>query len=744
VFEELRGVLTAEPEGPFTRDAYLELGVRQSLFDKDQRAALFDVFARYQVWLRDNQYYEPNLVAHEWIAKVKPCYDFIAVDEVQDLTNAQLALVLASLKRPGQFVIAGDANQIVHPNYFSWSKVKSLFWRGIGEVGERQVHMLTASYRNSPQVTAVANDVLRLKHLRFGSLDKESNQLMRAVGGAAGQVAGFPLGSTAVHELDQRTRQSNKVAVVVLRDEHKAEARQRFHTPLLFSIREAKGLECESVVLYRLVANERALYAELAEGVQRSDLTKTELDYRRGRDKFDKSSEVYKFFVNALYVGLTRAVRDVYFVEDDVRPPLLGLLGVAEARDAAGVEARTATAQEWQAEAQRLEAQGKREQAEAIRRDVLHLKPVPWPVFDAAHLPELLAKARDGKVVSQKARQQLLEFAHLHDETVTVFRLAQQTGVGATRAYEVDRKKGAQEAIQRALGKGLAAVLRDTEVYGVDHRTQVGLAPLMMAAYTGNIKLVEALRERGADPTIRDHLGRMALHWALRGAWDGFLQPNEALGEIYDRVAPPSFDIEVDGCLMQVGREKGEYFLFHLMVARLSELYEPGWSRAKEFTADFLSQEPREALPEVVVKARRKKRQYLNHLLARACVGSKYVPCRQLWVRRHMGCYVLNPALKLRVTLPDGTQAWQPLPDVVRAAWLDEQLKATRTTWRPAAPVPPPSLPPLTPKQLAAARAMAPGIGTAELDDMRRHHARPLAIGRPPPIASSGAFSWTS
>jgi len=61
---------------------------------------------------------------------MEPVYDFVAVDEVQDLTNVQLSLVLRSLKAPGQFVIAGDANQIVHPNFFSWSKVKSLFWRG--------------------------------------------------------------------------------------------------------------------------------------------------------------------------------------------------------------------------------------------------------------------------------------------------------------------------------------------------------------------------------------------------------------------------------------------------------------------------------------------------------------------------------------------------------------------------------------------------------------------------------------
>jgi len=37
----------------------------------------------------------------------------LVVDEVQDLTNAELTLALRLLEKPGQFVLCGDANQIV-------------------------------------------------------------------------------------------------------------------------------------------------------------------------------------------------------------------------------------------------------------------------------------------------------------------------------------------------------------------------------------------------------------------------------------------------------------------------------------------------------------------------------------------------------------------------------------------------------------------------------------------------------
>ena len=62
-------------------------------------------------------------------------------------------------------------------------------------------------------------------------------------------------------ELDQKMRQSTQFAVLVMRDEDKAEARKHFATPLLFSIHEAKGLEYENIVLYRFISDHRAEFS---------------------------------------------------------------------------------------------------------------------------------------------------------------------------------------------------------------------------------------------------------------------------------------------------------------------------------------------------------------------------------------------------------------------------------------------------------------------------------------------------
>ncbi len=686
-FEELRGVLTSEPEGPLSRGAYLGLGVRRSMFDLEQRAALFDLFERYRAWLVSENLYEPNLVAHAWLAKMDPVYDFVAVDEVQDLTNVQLSLVLRSLKAPGQFVIAGDANQIVHPNFFSWSNVKSLFWRGLGETHETDVHLLDVSYRNSDAVTQAANRVLRLKHAKFGSIDRESNLLMRPLAGVQGSVTSFATGSAAVKELDEKTRQSSKVAVIVLRDEHKADARRQLRTPLVFSIHEAKGLEYETVIVYRLVSAERRLFAELCEGVEAQDLAGDRLEYRRAKDKSDRSLELYKFFVNALYVALTRAVGQVILVEDDVGHPLLELLGVARSESAASVQAEKSSAEEWQREAHRLEAQGKQEQAEAIREQVLKLRPVPWTVFDDANLRALADKALAPASVSNKAKQQLFELACFHEEKLVAARLAGEGRFEPAKQYEAQRARIARRALEGFEGKNFKEVLARTEQHGVDYKTPQGLTPLMLAAFAGNVPLVEALLGRGASFEARDHAGRAALHWALRRAYRDSTYASTVFGTVFDLVAPASFDVEASGRLLQIGREMGEYFFFSTFLARFDELYQFRDGRSEGVTSDFFLREPFAAFPEVVIKPARKRRLYVNGLLARNEPASAYLPNRQLWIREARGHYVPNPALRVRVAREDDAAAWVPLHQVMNLAWHESHLEGNaRSRLVPTAP----------------------------------------------------------
>jgi superfamily I DNA/RNA helicase len=122
LFEEFRGVITGPSidKSWLSLEEYLNLGVKESIFLAEEREAVYSIFENYLVYLQDNHLYDSNIVSHQYLQLSQPRYDFIIVDEVHDLTNIQLYLIIKSLRQAQGFILCGDSNQIVHPNFFSW------------------------------------------------------------------------------------------------------------------------------------------------------------------------------------------------------------------------------------------------------------------------------------------------------------------------------------------------------------------------------------------------------------------------------------------------------------------------------------------------------------------------------------------------------------------------------------------------------------------------------------------------
>ena len=701
LFEEFRGVIGAQPTGPLDLAQYLDLGQRQSLLAPAAREAAHALFGRYRQWLAETDQFDLNLVAHEWRARAQPIYDFVVIDEVQDLTAVQLALVLACLKTPGQFLLCGDSNQIVHPNFFSWAAVKALFWQGLaGEAAQRQqLQVLQANFRNTQAVTELANTLLKIKQARFGSIDRESNFLVQSTSGDPGEVLMVQARDAALRQIDAATRASARHAVIVLRDEDKAQARTQFRTPLVFSVHEAKGLEYPHVVLLGIVSGQRAAYAEVCDGVTVQDLQRDELDYRRARDKSDKSLELYKFYVNALYVAMTRAVQSLTIVESDTGHPIFALLGL-QAGQARAEVTPASTKEEWAQEARKLELQGKAEQARAIRETFLQGKPVPWTPWSRALVEALAPKALDPANPSSKLRQTLFDYALWHGQQRWIERLAATpflpakglvegrifnmagttlpgplhlTGGERQEAHTRRSVAAAQQRhLQACTGKNFKDVLRLCDVHGVDHLSPVGATTLMLAARAGNLPLVQALLAKGADPDLRDEFGHTAwLHAVSRAMADSAFAAT-GLAALYDALAPVVLDVQTDGRLVRIERHQGEYWVLTLMLAGLKTQWsdcvlrsDDVWKYGDGFFAEQLHR-VLERLPPHLWSDKRRKRSYVNQVLARAEVLGSYRPARQLFARSKHGHYLPNPAMLLRQG-----EGWVPVYDALGLAWLE-------------------------------------------------------------------------
>ena len=402
-------------------------------------------------------------------------------------------------------------------------------------------------------------------------------------------------------------------------------------TPLLFSIHEAKGLEYENIVLYRFISDHRAEFSDIVEGVTKADLAVETLDYRRAKDKSDKSLEVYKFFVNALYVALTRAIKNIYVIESDTAHPLFGLLGSDLGQ--VKMEAKQSTREDWQKEARKLELQGKQEQAEAIRRTILKQTPVPWPVFNEAKINELLVKVFREQAPGNKSKQQLYDYATCFDEPQLAHWLVKEAKFDQAKNFAQQRTTLGRKTYVPYFASHFKDILRQCDQHGIEHRLPMNQTPLMAAAAAGNVPLVEALLERGADREAVDHYGYNALHWALREAFRDAKFARGPLAALYEYLAPASIDVNTGDRLVRIDRHQSEYFLFQTLWVLFKSRFTHWQPKANGAFDTQTILEAWQHLPVNVVRPERNKRQHLSGVLARNEIERDYAYNRALFMR---------------------------------------------------------------------------------------------------------------
>ena len=218
--------------------------------------------------------------------------------------------------------------------------------------------------------------------------------------------------------------------------------------------------------------------------------------------------------------------------------------------------------------------------------------------------------------------------------------------------------------------------LQDCDLYGVDHKAYCGATPLMLAARAGNAALIDTLLARGADPEMVDDYGHTAWMGALNRAIDDEAFARAHLAALFERLGPETLDVHTDGRLVRLERAQGEFWPLGLMLAGLKThcgglTVRPlgPYRYTRGFFADGLMQ-TLDSLPEHLWPNARRRKEYLNAVLARAEVNSGYRPARKLWKRSSVGYYMPAPDMRLRRRTADG-EAWVPIDEALALAAVD-------------------------------------------------------------------------
>ncbi len=651
LFEEFNGVITGgfinntiNGKNAFlNRNEYLSLGIKESIFLKSQRNNVYNLFQRYLNFLQQNNIYDINIICHNYLKIAKQKYDYIIVDEVQDFTNIQLALLLKTLRQSDNFLFCGDANQIVHPNFFSWQKIKTLFFNK--NKSKRLIRILDGNYRNSSTIIHIANKILKIKTQRFGSIDRESHYLIKTEANTKGVIRLLANKPSITKELNLKTQEATSYAVITLDDSTKKIAQKYFTTPLIFTVQEAKGLEYENIILFDFISSHANRYREITDGIQLEDLEK-KIKYARNKDKTDKSAEIYKFHINALYVAITRAVKNIYWLETDIKQPIFKLLGLGEMMEKISLKKQSSSPSEWRQQANKLEQQGKQQQADQIRQNILQQQTPRWKVYNEDNIQDLLDQALQQQ--QRKAKLMLFEYSLVYDHRLyrnALIKINFKPAFNPENGYNLLHKK----YFMSYQSKNLHSVSQLIHRYGVNVRNTFNQTPLMIATQYGNTDLIHFLIQQNADKSLTNNKGHNAFQIALYLAWKDKQYAKQKLLSVFLALSPESLNLRINNQTIKLDKQRIEFLLIHLMMALFYELL----PHKMIFTGGgFTPYDLIEALryfPSHLLNKKFYQPEIISNILSTHKMHSDNPESLELFYRVMPDNYLLNPNISLKI-----------------------------------------------------------------------------------------------
>ena len=269
-WEEYRGVLRGynltgdERILPF--DTYEDIGRRRGRIPQNQRKEFYE-YASSQLEKRLHEGIEYSPLNGGWDS-LDLCRDAFSelgkgtweraiqclyIDEVQDLTRAELQVLFSMLNPDGmkRIAVAGDLSQSIQPSSFTWQALSTLIFELL-DIRVSKHATLTENYRSTPYLVNAANYILKLQ----GELDNEGTPVIQRP--FAGENTGEPglvfFGDEEelIQELERREL-PNAACPMLVRDKATKERLKSKITNHAFiePIANFKGLEKHNVLLWQ-------------------------------------------------------------------------------------------------------------------------------------------------------------------------------------------------------------------------------------------------------------------------------------------------------------------------------------------------------------------------------------------------------------------------------------------------------------------------------------------------------------
>ncbi|KAL9182922.1 hypothetical protein ACHAXT_004201 [Thalassiosira profunda] len=295
------------------------LGKNRCQIPIELREAIFAIFVHYQQWMGENKLWDDcdrvgALLRRIEHAKVNNSSVFeeqirrskIYVDEVQDYTQLEILLFFYISGGPGALFLAGDpAQSVVEGTDFRFEEVRSV---GFYVAGKERRHLLPEKPKivntNFRSHAGILNCAGAFLDLLFDYFPGSAKQLKKDFGLFRGARPGV-FHNVEPQQLSTLLKVSLQGAVILTHDESASQWRDVLGHPLVYGIRESKGLEFKSVILLDF-------FGEIPAGLQKP--WRNLLLQREGPDFGARYPEV-ETHLKLAYTAITRCIEQLFIAE---------------------------------------------------------------------------------------------------------------------------------------------------------------------------------------------------------------------------------------------------------------------------------------------------------------------------------------------------------------------------------------------------------------------------------------------
>jgi superfamily I DNA/RNA helicase len=304
--------------GPLSREEYTALGKDRCRLTLEQREEAYETYEAYQRYLKANDCFDDvdevfdlflnQLDPREWVSEHASNlrYHKIYVDEVQDYTVAELA-VLVMLSGPRSLFLAGDTAQSVEEGVsFRFEEVRQLMYNLAGQnrsLVPDKPEKLCLNFRSHAGILDVAAAVLERLSIVFPfSIDK-----LPADQGLCRGPRPLLVNVQSARELSGVLDANERLIVLTPDDQVERVQRDSGKDRSVFGIRESKGLEYSDVAVVDFFASlEPPLQMAWKDVLRVTDATDPTM-----RRSFPEIEAKLKL----LYTAITRCQHKLLFIE---------------------------------------------------------------------------------------------------------------------------------------------------------------------------------------------------------------------------------------------------------------------------------------------------------------------------------------------------------------------------------------------------------------------------------------------